>query len=135
MTPSRAEALARVIRSASTTVGDLVVIEDDHSGLISTEGDVTLGAHLPDRVVHVRSFSKSHGPDLRIAAVGGPRDLVDRIMARRMLGPGWTSRMLQTILLDLLTDGASIDAVAEARRLTTRGSARSATRCGPAACP
>ena len=115
MTPARAEELARVIRAASD-VDDLVVIEDDHSGLISTEGDVTLGTWLPDRVVHVRSFSKSHGPDLRIAALGGPRDLVDRVVARRMLGPGWTSRMLQTILLDLLTDGASIDAVAEARR-------------------
>ncbi|WP_243695333.1 hypothetical protein [Agromyces protaetiae] len=33
-----------------------------------------------------------------------------------MLGPGWTSRMLQTILLDLLTDGPAIDAVSEARR-------------------
>ncbi len=117
MTPSRAAALAGVIRSAVDEHGvDLVVVEDDHSGLISTEGDVTLGTRLPDRVVHVRSFSKSHGPDLRIAAVGGPRDLVDRIMARRMLGPGWTSRMLQSILLDLLTDGAAIDAVAEARR-------------------
>lgn len=115
MTPARVEALARVIRSAEG-VDDLVVIEDDHSGLISTEGDVTLGAHLPDRVVHVRSFAKSHGPDLRIAAVGGPRDLIGRIMARRMLGPGWTSRLLQSILLDLLTDGAAIDAVAEARR-------------------
>ena len=115
MTASRATDLARVIRSANDVDG-LVVIEDDHSGLISTEGDVTLGNSLPDRVVHVRSFSKSHGPDLRIAAVGGPRELIERITARRMLGPGWTSRMLQTILLDLLTDGASIDAVAEARR-------------------
>jgi len=115
MTIERAEELARVIRS-SDDAEDLVVIEDDHSGLISTEGDVTLGTWLPDRVIHVRSFSKSHGPDLRIAALGGPRSLVERIMARRMLGPGWTSRMLQTILLDLLTDGASIDAVAEARR-------------------
>lgn len=115
MTVVRAAALARVIRS-SDHGDDVVVIEDDHSGLISTEGDVTLGAWLPDRVVHVRSFSKSHGPDLRIAALGGPRPLIDRVMARRMLGPGWTSRMLQTILLDLLTDGASIDAVAEARR-------------------
>lgn len=115
MTVERAEELARVIR-ASDDADDLVVIEDDHSGLISTEGDVTLGTWLPDRVMHVRSFSKSHGPDLRIAALGGPRPLVERIMARRMLGPGWTSRMLQTILLDLLTDGASIDAVAEARR-------------------
>lgn len=115
MTASRAEELARVIRSARD-VDDLIVIEDDHSGLISTEGDVTLGTSLPDRVVHVRSFSKSHGPDLRIGAVSGPAHLVERIAARRMLGPGWTSRMLQRILLDLLTEGASIDAVAEARR-------------------
>ncbi|MGI9823646.1 PLP-dependent aminotransferase family protein [Agromyces sp. Marseille-Q5079] len=115
MTPARAEALARVIEAAERVDG-LIVIEDDHSGLISIEGDVTLGAWLPDRVVHVRSFSKSHGPDLRIAALGGPRDLVEHIAGRRMLGPGWTSRMLQTILLDLLTDGASIDAVTEARR-------------------
>ncbi len=115
MTAARAEALARVIRAADG--GDaVVVIEDDHSGMISTEGDVTLGTWLPAQVVHVRSFSKSHGPDLRIAAVGGPRDLIDRIAARRMLGPGWTSRMLQTILLDLLTDGTSLDAVADARR-------------------
>ncbi|WP_240665846.1 PLP-dependent aminotransferase family protein [Agromyces sp. LHK192] len=115
MTPARAEALARTIETAER-VDDLVVIEDDHSGLISIEGDVTLGTWLPDRVVHVRSFSKSHGPDLRIAALGGPRDLVEHLAGRRMLGPGWTSRMLQTILLDLLTDGTSIDAVAEARR-------------------
>src|SRR5690349_1048968 len=64
MTIERAEELARVIRS-SDDAEDLVVIEDDHSGLISTEGDVTLGTWLPDRVIHVRSFSKSHGPDLR----------------------------------------------------------------------
>lgn len=115
MNAERAAALAGVIRSADG-VDDLVVIEDDHSGLISTEGDVTLGTSLPGRVVHVRGFSKSHGPDLRIAALGGPRDLVERVVARRMLGPGWTSRMVQTILLDLLTERASIDAVAEARR-------------------
>ncbi|MFE5670635.1 aminotransferase class I/II-fold pyridoxal phosphate-dependent enzyme [Agromyces sp. NPDC056523] len=117
MNASRASALADVIRSAVSDHGiDPIVIEDDHSGQISTAGDVSLAAHLPDRVVHVRSFSKSHGPDLRIAAVGGQRELIGRIMARRMLGPGWTSRMLQSILLDLLTDGAAIDAVAEARR-------------------
>ncbi|MCP2370571.1 DNA-binding transcriptional MocR family regulator [Agromyces terreus] len=115
MTPARAEALARTIEAAER-VDDLIVIEDDHSGLISIEADVTLGTWLPDRVVHVRSFSKSHGPDLRIAALGGPRDLIEHIAGRRMLGPGWTSRMLQTILLDLLVDGASIDAVTEARR-------------------
>ncbi len=82
--------------------------------------------------MHVRSFSKSHGPDLRIAALGGPRDLVDRIVARRMLGPGWTSRMLQTILLDLLTDGTSLDAVTEAAAAVLHAAARrSAMRCAP----
>ncbi len=79
------------------------MIEDDHSGAISMAPDVSLAPWLPDRVVHVRSYSKTHGPDLRLAALGGPASLVDRLVARRMLGPAWTSRMLQSILLDLLT--------------------------------
>ncbi len=108
----RAAALATLLRSPT---GPLVV-EDDHSGAISTAPLVSFGTWIPDQVVHVRSFSKSHGPDLRIAALGGPAPLVDRIVARRMLGPGWTSRMLQTILLDLLTQSRSVDEVGEARR-------------------
>ncbi|MET0725948.1 MAG: aminotransferase class I/II-fold pyridoxal phosphate-dependent enzyme [Leifsonia sp.] len=115
MPRDRAEELARIIRSHPNG-SQLVIIEDDHSGQISTSPDVSLGEWLPDQVLHVRSFSKSHGPDLRIAALGGPTRLVDRIVARRMLGPGWTSRMVQRILHDLLTDGQSIDEVAEARR-------------------
>ncbi|WP_148615290.1 aminotransferase class I/II-fold pyridoxal phosphate-dependent enzyme [Nocardioides rubriscoriae] len=112
-TPARAASLARVLRRTTATPW---VVEDDHSGAISTAPDVSLGAWLPDRVVHVRSYSKTHGPDLRLAALGGPSDLVDALVARRMLGPAWTSRMLQTILLDLLTTSRSMDEVAEARR-------------------
>ncbi|MHA6693553.1 aminotransferase-like domain-containing protein [Homoserinimonas sp. A520] len=111
MPADRAEELAGLLRGH-----DVVVIEDDHSGDISTAPDVSLGSWLPDRVLHIRSYSKSHGPDLRIAALGGPAHLIDRIIARRMLGPGWTSRMLQTILHDLLTNSASLEEVAEARR-------------------
>ena len=80
------------------------MLEDDHSGAISTAPDVSLASWLPERVLHVRSFSKSHGPDLRIGALGGPRALVDRVVARRLLGPGWTSRMMQALLYELLTD-------------------------------
>lgn len=116
MNATRAKELARVIRS-SRTAENAIVIEDDHSGEISTSGDVSLGAYLPDRVLHIRSFSKSHGPDLRIAAVGGPTELVERIVARRILGPGWTSRMLQTILHDLLTNSTTVAEVADARRM------------------
>ncbi|SDR95710.1 aminotransferase-like domain-containing protein [Microterricola viridarii] len=115
MTAERAQELARVIRSARNG-SQLIVVEDDHSGQISTAAPVSLGRWIPDQVLHVRSFSKSHGPDLRIAALGGPAALIDRIVSRRMLGPGWTSRMVQRILADLLTDGTALDEVTEARR-------------------
>ncbi|HWG98142.1 MAG TPA: aminotransferase class I/II-fold pyridoxal phosphate-dependent enzyme [Pilimelia sp.] len=93
------------------------VIEDDHASAIATAPPVSLGRHLPDRTVHIRGFSKSHGPDLRLAALGGARDLVDRVVQRRLLGPAWSSRLLQAVLLDLLTDPASVAAVARAREV------------------
>ena len=92
-----------------------VIVEDDHCGDIATGPDVSLGQYLPERVVHIRSYSKSHGPDLRIAAVGGSAEVLDPVMARRMLGPGWTSRLLQAALVELLTDPAAIAAVTRAR--------------------
>ncbi|MBG6214449.1 MAG: aminotransferase class I/II-fold pyridoxal phosphate-dependent enzyme [Cryobacterium sp.] len=116
MTANRAEELARLLRNTSASA-DTIVIEDDHSAEISIAPDVSLGLWLPGRTLHVRSFSKSHGPDLRMAALGGPAALIDPIVSRRMLGPGWTSRMLQTILHDLLTNGESMAQVSEARRI------------------
>jgi DNA-binding transcriptional MocR family regulator len=115
LTPGRARELAQVIRDSRHANG-AIVLEDDHSGAISTMPDVSLGTWLPKQVLHIRSFSKSHGPDLRIAGVGGPIELIDPIVARRILGPGWTSRMLQTMLHDLLTDPTSVADVEEARR-------------------
>jgi len=132
MSPERAAELARLL-AASSRAAHTVVIEDDHSGAISTAPDVSLGRWLPDRVLHVRSYSKSHGPDLRIAALGGPAVLVDRIVARRMLGPGWTSRMLQTILHELLTDSTSMALVFEARHVyfaRQKALADALTECG-----
>lgn len=110
MVTARCAELA-VLLAASRTL----VVEDDHSGDIATGEDVSIGKHLPDRTVHIRSYSKSHGPDLRIAAVGGSADVVDPLVSRRMLGPGWTSRLLQAVLVDLLTDASSVAAVRRAR--------------------
>ncbi|SDZ33979.1 aminotransferase class I/II-fold pyridoxal phosphate-dependent enzyme [Herbiconiux ginsengi] len=115
-TAERVRELARVLR-AHEHLGDPVVIEDDHSGEISSAPAFSIGTWLPQRTLHVRSYAKSHGPDLRIAAIGGPELLIDRIVARRMLGPGWTSRMLQTILHDLLTASSSVSTVHDARRI------------------
>ena len=116
MTEERARELARVVR-ANSHLGDPVIIEDDHSGEIANSAAHSLGVWLPNRTLHIRSYAKSHGPDLRIAALGGPESLIDRIVARRLLGPGWTSRMLQTILYELLTASASVSTVHDARRM------------------
>lgn len=112
MTATRARELARTIRAAGSSV---VVIEDNHSGSIAHSHDLSLGQYLPEQTVHIRSYSKSHGPDLRIAALGGPAALVDELVTERHLGPGWTSRLMQSVLADLLTDPDVVAAVDRAR--------------------
>ena len=114
LSAERAERLG-VLMKRSRTAPHAIAIEDDHSGAISSAPDVTLASVIPERTVHIRSFSKSHGPDLRIGALGGPRALVDRVVARRLLGPGWTSRTVQTILHALLTDPTAVAEVDAAR--------------------
>jgi len=106
----RAKALAELLAPSGAWV-----FEDDHAGDISTSPLVSLGRHLPARTVLIQSFSKSFGPDLRLAAVGGPDDLVGELVARRLLGAGWSSRLLQGVLLQLLGDPATAEVLASAR--------------------
>ena len=110
MTPSRMKRLAGLLKGTDT-----VVIEDDHSGDIAWAPDVSIGSHLPEQCVHIRSFSKSHGPDLRLAAVGGAGSIISQVVERRLLGPGWSSRLLQAVLLEMLRDPQTIETVATAR--------------------
>lgn len=108
MSERRAEQIARLLKGT-----DVVVVEDDHASYISESPLVSLGRHFARQTIHIRSFSKSHGPDLRIAALGGPADLIERVNLRRLLSSGWTSRILQAILVHLLThepSQASVDA-------------------------
>jgi DNA-binding transcriptional MocR family regulator len=112
MTPARGAELAAVLRDHP----EVLVIEDDHAGDIASAPPVSIGRHLPDRTVHVLSFSKSHGPDLRLAAVGGPAPLITSISDRRLLGPGWSSRLLQSVLVELLTDPDSVAQIDHARQ-------------------
>jgi DNA-binding transcriptional MocR family regulator len=112
MSPARAAALAAVLREVAP---DALVVEDDHAGDVAAAAPVSLATHLPDRTVTVLSFSKAYGPDLRLAALGGPADLVDPVIARRNLGPAWSSRLLQRLLAGMLTDPGCQAAVARAR--------------------
>src|SRR5690606_41713662 len=54
-------------------------------------------------------------PSRLAGACCGPRPHGDRVVARRLLGPGWPSRMMQSILHELLTHPESIAQIAAAR--------------------
>ena len=93
---------------------DSWILEDHHAGGLVAGAVPSIGIHLPHRVVHVHSFSKTHGPDLRIAAVSGATEPIAAVVNRRRLGPSWTSRLIQHILLTLLADPATDRLVARA---------------------
>jgi DNA-binding transcriptional MocR family regulator len=110
LSPTRARRLASLLRG-----NDCIVIEDDSSGPIATSAPISLGAWIPDQVLHVRSFSKSHGPDLRLAAVSGPEALLAPVRHARAIGQGWTSRLLQRVLAGLLRDPGCARGISSAR--------------------
>ncbi|WP_446664334.1 aminotransferase-like domain-containing protein [Flexivirga sp. B27] len=110
LTAQRARELAEIIAPTSVHV-----IEDDSLDGIAATPLVSLSTLLPDRVLHIRSFSKAYGPDLRLAAIGGPTQLVGPLQERRQLGQGWSSRLLQRLLVRLLSDPASLQEVQAAR--------------------
>jgi DNA-binding transcriptional MocR family regulator len=115
MTEKRAQDLAPILALAG-----MPVVEDDSAGAVAASAPISLGQWIPDQVIHIRSFSKSHGPDLRLAAMGGPSELLREVIHRRQLGQGWSSRVLQRVLLSLLTDPAAVADVDRARDEYTR---------------
>jgi DNA-binding transcriptional MocR family regulator len=110
LTPARLRALGKVLRGS-----EAIVVEDDSACAISVSPDLSLGSVLPNRTIHIRSYSKSHGPDLRLAALSGPEELIAGIRHLRQLGQGWTSRLLQQLLVELLRDPRTASEVAAAR--------------------
>lgn len=115
MTVRRALDLAPILAR-----GGVPVVEDDSAGAVAASAPISLGQWIPDQVIHIRSFSKSHGPDLRLAAMSGPSELLREIIHRRQLGQGWSSRLLQRVLLSLLTDPEAVADVDRARDEYTR---------------
>lgn len=115
MTRRRAKALADLLQRHGGREGGVVIIEDDHSGDIASGRLTSFGQWLPARTVHIRSYSKSHGPDLRLAAVAGAGEVISAVANRRLLGPGWSSRILQAVLLEMLDHEPTLAAVEAAR--------------------
>lgn len=95
----RREELAALLENTST-----LIVEDDGIGELASHPAYSLGRQFPDRTIHVQSFSKAYGPDLRLAVLSSSREIVQQIQSFRNFGAGWSSRILQQALAWLLTD-------------------------------
>ena len=96
-------ARVRELRSALAANPDLLVIEDDFLSAVCGVPLETLVAKRK-RWMHVRSFAKILGPDLRVAPFCGDALTVARMQARQRLGYGWVSVMLQDAAAAVLRD-------------------------------
>ncbi|RRH76161.1 aminotransferase-like domain-containing protein [Falsigemmobacter faecalis] len=112
VTPARLAALGDVLEGRET-----LIIEDDGIGSLSSVAAQSLGGRFPERVIHVLSFSKSHGPDLRMAVLSGPAEIVESIRAYRLFSSGWSSRILQGAAAWLLEDAGTSALVTQAREI------------------
>jgi DNA-binding transcriptional MocR family regulator len=79
-----------------------LIIEDDGIGPISPSPDRSFGQWYPDKVVHIRTYSKTLGPDLRLAVLSASKEYAQSIQAYRNFGASWTSRILQNAAAFLL---------------------------------
>ncbi len=84
----------------------VTIIEDDHfADIASTHpGSLLSDSRIEDRVVYIRSFSKSFGPDLRIAAAVVRPPLRNILIDAKGYADGWTSRMVQRVLAVALVE-------------------------------
>ncbi|KRA03952.1 GntR family transcriptional regulator [Rhizobium sp. Root564] len=106
----RIEALGDVLAESDT-----LIIEDDGLADISAERPFSLGKRFPDRTVRIVSFSKTLGPDLRLAVLSGSASIVEQIQSYRAFSAGWTSRVLQAAVAWLIRDEETSQIVAAAR--------------------
>jgi GntR family transcriptional regulator / MocR family aminotransferase len=101
-TPERLQALGDVL----SRYPHVLAIEDDHFGDLAEEraGSLLADARVEDRVIYIRSFSKSIAPDLRLSiAVARPR-LKTLLQEAKSQADGWSSRLLQRVLAGVLRD-------------------------------
>ncbi|WP_454872564.1 aminotransferase-like domain-containing protein [Paraburkholderia xenovorans] len=108
----RATALASLLRKS-----DALIVEDDGLGFISPEPAPSLGKSFPDRTIHIKSFSKSHGPDLRLAVMSGSANFIDQVRGYRNFREGWTTRIVQEAAAWLLQDEGSVACIERARKI------------------
>lgn len=94
---------------------EVVILEDDHTGAVSTTPAYSMTERLPDRTLLVRAYCRAFGVDLRTSILGGSARIIQLIEDYRSHRVAMTSRILQGALAFLLTDPLSIATLERAR--------------------
>jgi DNA-binding transcriptional MocR family regulator len=94
---------------------NVVVVEEDSLGPLATHPAHSMGAILPDRILHVRAYCRAYGGDLKTAVIGGGKVLIDRVNTARNHGYNVTSRILQNALAHLIESSSADRLLAAAR--------------------
>ncbi len=131
LTATRAAALREVLADHPY----VLVIEDDHFSLLSTRPFHSVIPDMHQRWALVRSVSKFLGPDMCLAVTASDPDTADRLARRLNPGSQWVSHLLQRLGHALLTDNASMDAVAAAAENYARRNAAAAAALTAAGIP
>jgi DNA-binding transcriptional MocR family regulator len=123
---------AAELRSVLRRHPEVLVIEDDHAfGITEQPGMTVCDPSRSSHWAHVRSVSKSLGPDLRLAVLAGDPTTVARVEGRRLLGAGWVSHLLQQLTVALWQDNVAAKLLATAAETyTTRREALLAALAG-----
>lgn len=98
----RCSALADVLARHPT----VIALEDDQVAEVASArpGSLLNDSRIADRVVYIRSFSKSIAPDLRLAVVAAKSRMLRKITEAKIFADGWSSRLLQRALSGMLAD-------------------------------
>ena len=102
--PERLQALGDVLSRHP----HVLAIEDDHFADIAHEraGSLLADARVEERLIYIRTFSKSIAPDLRLAVAAARPRLKTLLQEAKSHADGWSSRLLQRVLAGVLQDDA-----------------------------
>ncbi|MCH8150555.1 MAG: aminotransferase class I/II-fold pyridoxal phosphate-dependent enzyme, partial [Planctomycetes bacterium] len=116
MSESRSRELRKILRKHR----DLLIIEDDHKHSIADAPLFCLHEARSPRWVHIRSFSKTLNPDLRLAVMTGDEGTMAGVQDRIVLAERWVSHILQRVAYVLLSDKSVCGRLKAAARTYTQ---------------